>query len=466
MMNQLYLRLAFAFLAAILSSHALAQTNGPLRVSPENPRYFADASGQAVLLTGSHTWNNLIDMGLTDPPESLDFDEYLDWLKGFDHNFTRGWTWEPTTWDNTQMKNVDWRNGAHLVSPHPWQRTGPGLANDGKPKFDLEKMNPNYLQQIRHRLAKARDAGVYVSVMLFEGFGVQFQSDAWPNHPMNPGNNINGIDGDADGDGKGIEVHQLAKENVTRIQENYIKWLVDGLNEFDNLLYEVSNETHPSSTQWQYHIIRYVKEIESYLPYQHPIGMTYQNRRGKNQTLFEGPADWVSPNPEGGFRDDPPDMKGHKVVLSDTDHLWGIGGDASWVWKTFTRGLNPIFMDTYQGKVLGRLRPEDQGPRKAMGQARKLSLLVDLAHSTPEPDQCSTGYCLTQPGKSYIIFSPEGGPISVDLSLHFGTFTASWIEVSSGREYEVDHVIGGNIHVGTPEFTGAAVYVLLGLSDK
>ena len=31
--------------------------NGLLRRNPTNPRYFADDSGQAVYLTGSHTWN-------------------------------------------------------------------------------------------------------------------------------------------------------------------------------------------------------------------------------------------------------------------------------------------------------------------------------------------------------------------------------------------------------------------------
>ncbi|MBC7353783.1 MAG: hypothetical protein H5U08_15580, partial [Thermogutta sp.] len=37
--------------------------SGPLRVSARNPRYFCDASGREVLLVGSHTWNNLVDMG-------------------------------------------------------------------------------------------------------------------------------------------------------------------------------------------------------------------------------------------------------------------------------------------------------------------------------------------------------------------------------------------------------------------
>jgi len=225
-----------ASLTLIVSGPLLpAQTNGPLSVHPENPRYFADRTGKATLLTGSHTWPNLVDMGPTDSPPAFDFDGYLKWLKQHGHNFTRGWTWEPTKWDNSQMKKPECRNGAHNVAPHPWPRKGPGLALGGKPKFDLEKHNPDYLDRIRERLAKARDAGIYVSVMLFEGYGVQFQGDAWPNHPMNPANSINGVDGDKNGDGKGIEVHQLAKKRVRNMQEAYLRWLVTGLNEFDNL---------------------------------------------------------------------------------------------------------------------------------------------------------------------------------------------------------------------------------------
>ena len=134
---------------------AQAQTHGPLRVHPENPRYFTDDSGKAILLAGSHTWPNLVDMGPSDPPPAFDFDAYLAWLKSYGHNFTRGWTWEPTKWDNTRMKAVQSRNGAHTVAPHPWPRTGPGLAIDGRPKFDLSQHNPEYLQRIRARLAKA-----------------------------------------------------------------------------------------------------------------------------------------------------------------------------------------------------------------------------------------------------------------------------------------------------------------------
>ncbi|TWU30716.1 hypothetical protein Poly41_66210 [Novipirellula artificiosorum] len=439
---------------------ARAQTNGPLRVHPENPRYFTDDSGRAILLAGSHTWPNLVDMGPTDPPPDFDFDAYLAWLQRYGHNFTRGWTWEPTRWDTTGMKAVQWRNGNHYVAPHPWQRTGPGLALDGKPRFDLEKLNPDYLERLRSRVAKAQQAGVFISIMLFEGYGVQFQGDAWPNHPFNPANNINGIDGDADSDGKAIEIHQLASKTVTRVQEAYVRRIVETLNGFDNVLYEISNETHPGSTDWQYHIIRFVKRCEEDLPKQHPVGMTYQNRRGKNETLFSGPADWVSPNSEGGFRDDPPDMQGTKVVLSDTDHLWGIGGDAIWVWKSVTRGLNPIFMDTYDGRVLGKVRPEDDAPRRAMGLAIEYSRRLDLARAIPRNELSSTGYCLAEPGVAYLLLAPEGGEFEVDLTASIESFSVEWLDPATGELARAPHVSGGARRIFRGPFAGATVLFL------
>ena len=413
-------------LAGLIVAGVACSAHATLRVHPDNPRYFADAGGRAVLLAGSHTWPNLVDIGSGVPPPVFDFPAYLRWMTGYGHNFIRGWAWEPTKWDTSRMRNPDWRNGAHTVAPHPWPRTGPGLALDGLPRFDLSRHNPAYLERLRDRLAQARAAGVYLSVMLFEGYGVQFQADAWPNHPFHPANNINGIDADANGDGKALEVHQLAVPRVTALQESYLRWLVTGLNDFDNLLFEVSNETHPASTDFQYHVIRLVKRIEATLPRQHPVGMTYQNRRGRNETLFAGPADWISPNSEGGWRDDPPDAGGRKVVLNDTDHLWGVGGDALWVWKTVTRGGNPIFMDTYDGRVLGRVRTQDEGPRRAMGVAIALTRRLDLARAVPRPALASTGYCLADPDSGYIVLLPEGGDCEVDLSAARGGFAVEW----------------------------------------
>ena len=114
-----------------------------------------------------------------------------------------------------------------------------------------------------------------MSVMLFEGWGVQFAGRAWETHPFHPANNVNGIDGDANGDGKGLEIHTLADRKVTALQEAYVRKVIDTVGDLDNVLYEISNENHPPSSHWQYYMIDFIHDYEKGKPYQHPVGMTF-----------------------------------------------------------------------------------------------------------------------------------------------------------------------------------------------
>jgi hypothetical protein len=74
-----------------------AQASGPLRVCAENPRYFADATGKPIYLTGSHTWAKLQERAGPDTPP-FDYDGYLDFMQKHHHNFLRLWTWEHAAW--------------------------------------------------------------------------------------------------------------------------------------------------------------------------------------------------------------------------------------------------------------------------------------------------------------------------------------------------------------------------------
>jgi len=438
-----------------------AKASGPLRVHRTNPRYFTDDTGRAVYLTGSHNWANLVDIGPSDPPPRFDFGACLDWMDKLNHNFIRMWTWEPVTW-NTKANN---ENAVHTAAPHPWARTGPGKALDGKPKFNLKKYNPEYFDRLRRRVKAAQDRGIYISIMLFEGWAMQFSAGAWQGHPFHPDNNINGIDADTNNDGKGLEFHELANKAVTSLQEAYVRKVIDTVNHFDNVLYEISNENHPPSTKWQYHIIRYIKEYEKTKPKQHPVGMTYQYRGGKNETLFKSPADWVSPNPEGGYRDNPPPADGSKVVINDTDHLWGIGGNQAWVWKSFTRGYNPIFMDPYDGVVLGKkFDPRWDPIRRSMGYTLAFAGKMDLAATKPRPDLASTKYCLANPGHEYLVYKPETADASaVTVTLKAREYKYEWFNPDNGETAVADTTqTKGGKHTFRPPFSGDAVlYIAL-----
>ena len=181
---------------------------GPCGRPPGTRGISAMRSGREVLLVGSHTWNSLVDMGRSDPPEAFDFDAYLDFLGRYGHNFIRLWAWDSTTWD-TRANGRLGKDFIHHAAPLPWLRTGPGMALDGKPKFDLKQFDPAYFDRLRQRVSAAGRRGIYVSVMLFEGWGM-FHGNrrrgtkeewAWRSHPFHPDNNSSGIDA-------GGKVHQ------------------------------------------------------------------------------------------------------------------------------------------------------------------------------------------------------------------------------------------------------------------
>ncbi len=429
--------------------------SGPLRVSGKNPCYFCDASGRELLLVGSHTWNNLVDMGRSDPPERFDFNAYLDFLQRYGHNFIRLWTWDSTIWDT--RANGRWgKDFIHHVAPLPWARTGAGRALDGKPKFDLTQFNAAYFERLRARVSAALGRGIYVSVMLFEGWGLMHGNRrrgaldqwAWRSHPFHPDNNASGIDAAG-------KVHSLSNPAVNEIQAAYIRKVVDTVNDLDNVLYEVINEG--GEPKWDWWVVETGRKYEQTRPKQHPIGITGHGAEGL-KSMLASPADWISPGRGDGFGDDPPAWDGKKVSLLDTDHVWGVGGNGAWVWKSLVRGHNPLFMDPYDGSVLGNRFDRQWEPiRRSLGYARRLAARLDLAAMSPHNDLASTSFCLAVPGNAYVVYFPTGGKAKVSLRDASNHFAVEWFNPSTGKTVAARPVAGGADHEFTAPFGGAAV---------
>ena len=259
---------------------------GPLAVSETNPRYFTVAADdvadrRVVYLTGSHVNNNFHDgsgpgADCADTPEPNDFRGYLEFLKERGHNFIRLWRWE-------QFKSQVAGGAFHFcMTPQPWPRTGPGTATDGKPKFDLSKFDPAYFDRLRDYAIAAGNEGIYVSVMLFEGFGLHLSlhPDNVEGHPFHAANNVNGI-----GIASIIDYQVLPLDpRVQALQEAYIRKVIDTVQDLPNVLYEVANESSGGgsvdasfleaiglseppdwgdSTQWQYWVIDFLKQYEA-----------------------------------------------------------------------------------------------------------------------------------------------------------------------------------------------------------
>ena len=95
--------------------------------------------------------------------------------------------------------------------------------------------------------------------MLFDGWSVESKEgnhNPWDGHPYKLANNVNSINGDLNNDNQGGETHTLASSQITALQEAYVRKVIDSVNDLDNVLYEISNESTGSSanTAWQYHM--------------------------------------------------------------------------------------------------------------------------------------------------------------------------------------------------------------------
>lgn len=440
------------------------RATGPLRVHPKNPRYFADGGGNAIYLTGAHTWSNLQDQGPEDPPPPFDYGRYLDFLRDRSHNVIRLWAWEQARWapwtGDKPPNPADW-----FIAPNPYARTGPGDALDGKPKFDLGRFDDAYFARLRRRVEQAGERGIYVSVMLFQGWSSAkpwLAGTPWRGHPYHPDNNVQGFDGNPHGDSG----PDLSDPRVRGRQAAYILKVIDTLNDLDNVLYEVTNEG--GDQDWDRFVVETVHAYERTRPKQHPVGLTGHGSES-NDEMRSGPADWYSPGSKDwpDLKSDPRVADGRKVSLVDTDHVFGVGGDQKWVWKAFLRGHNVLLMDPYDdpawapilaGQGVGMRDAE--ATRRAMGLTRRYAGRLDLAASRPAPELASTGYCLAVPGREYLAYLPGGGRVELDLSAARGKLAVEWAHPVSGEVTAGGVVEGGARRTLEAPFGGDAVVYL------
>jgi hypothetical protein len=303
--------------------------------------------------------------------------------------------------------------------------------------------------------------------MLFEGWGLMHANRgrpspegwAWRGHPFHPDNNARGINADPDGDGQNLQVHNLGNPAVTAVQAAYIRKVVDTVNDLDNVLYEVINEG--GEKQWDWWVVKTIRDYEQTRPKQHAIGITGHGAEGV-ESMLASPADWISPGRRDGYGEDPPAWNSRqKVSLLDTDHIWGVGGNAAWVWKAFVRGHNPIFMDPYDHSILGRGSADSWNPlRQSMGITRRLADRVNLATLAPRDELASTRFCLAQPGATYIVYLPEGGEVAVELSAAPGPFAVEWVHPTEGTITPAGPVKGGDKTSLKSPLSGPAVLLL------
>ena len=435
-MKRIICTLLVLFLASLVQA-------APLKVSTGNTRYLIDpATGRAVILSGSHTWQNFQTYA------TFDWPTYLNFLVTNGHNFARLWRWEQPM--GTQ--NI----------PQPWTRTGPGNANDGLLKYDLTSFDQSFFDRLRQKTIEAGNRGIYVSIMLFEGFALRNWRSSSDGFPYTAANNINSID---DGYTSGTDFHVAHEGTVAAIttkQKAYVHKVVDTVNDLDNVIYEIGNELVRSTNgnSWRADILSDLITYEAGKAKQHPIWYTAPQwasctDANSNDILFASSAQAVAPADcyaqSGGsnatWGTDPPVNTGSKVVLIDSDH---IAYDArtgyatsladtsnkptqTWPWKVFVRGHSPVYMDNwgdYTGTVGDGAYGDQTQIRTNIGYIENFAKSIRLENLVPSNSISTTTYALYNSGDEYLVYQPVAGNITVDMIA--GTFFYEYFRPSTG----------------------------------
>ena len=150
--------------------------------------------------------------------------------------------------------------------------------------------------------------GIVVEVSLFTSYYTDHQ---WGNSPFHPKNNIQGFDSISF-----KQVNTINNGKLIQIQENYVRKVVQELNDFGNVFFEIQNEpwadngllaekitetdtvSHPSpwqrivetakneSLEWQKHMAQIITDEESQLPNRHLIAQNISNFRNKIEAQY------------------------------------------------------------------------------------------------------------------------------------------------------------------------------------
>ncbi|MCA9135065.1 MAG: cellulase family glycosylhydrolase, partial [Planctomycetales bacterium] len=142
--------------------------------------------------------------------------------------------------------------------------------------------NPAYFQRLNDLMNAARAQGIVVELTLF----CPFYNDAlWLANPMHANNNVNGI-----GNCPREEVYALQHADLTDMQLAFVSKVVQELQGFDNLYFEICNEPYFGGVtmEWQHRVADTIRAVERELPHQHLISRNVANGRARVEKPHPG----------------------------------------------------------------------------------------------------------------------------------------------------------------------------------
>jgi hypothetical protein len=270
--------------------------SGAISLHPRNPHYFQFRGKPAVLISSAEHYGAIMN-------REFDFISYLNSLQREGLNYTRLFCSGHVEADDPTFgieKNTMGPARGNYITP--WKIVRERM-DTLIPVFDLDQWNPEYFSRLRSFVLEAGKRGIVVEITLSSSC---YNLGIWSKNPLNGTNNIN-----LPSNLSLRRVQTLHNGRLLQYQEELVKKLVNELNEFDNIFFEVQNEPwadHPClveiipddavppgsqewqkycevnnkvSDEWQVHITELISRTEKTLPVKHLIARNVSNFRAR-----------------------------------------------------------------------------------------------------------------------------------------------------------------------------------------
>ena len=205
----------------------LSRSAGPINKHPDNPHYFIYNGKPLILITTDQHYGAVI---------NLDFDYigFLNRLQEYGMNLTRIYPGGYVEIKDQYIKG----NPLGPAPDHyilPWKKSAVTGASPflGSYKYDLDKWDPDYFDRLKDFVYQASVRNIIVEVAFFNGM----YDDRWMMQPLYHSNNIQGV-----GTCDFKQFTTLADKGLVDFQINYVKKIASELYQFDNLIYDISDE--------------------------------------------------------------------------------------------------------------------------------------------------------------------------------------------------------------------------------
>ena len=426
--------------------------SGPIRKHPDNPHYFSYQGNPLVLITTDQHYGAVI---------NLDFDyiPFLDRLHEYGMNLTRIY---PGAY--VEMKGQYARGNPLGPAPDryilPWKRSAVSGANTnlGINKYDLDTWDDEYFKRLKDYVRQAARRDIIVEVAFFNGM----YDDRWAAQPLYHANNVQGV-----GTCEFKQYTTLADKPLVDAQLKYVKKIASELLEFDNIIYDISDEPEmqgQDSWAWNSAMLDALTSVDHY---KHVYGETAHSATPdftKDRRISWLPTEYISPMEttlDTNYRDAKPiiDVEtsyypswyGHPVEETRAEGWYGmLGGLAGMI------HLNAEF-STFNPSAKGTSTENKILPQKRvlMDFMRGLDF-VKMTRFTGfrVTDSGALARGIAQPGKQYALYVFHGtrkwenwsqGPtasrfnVAVDwfadtmsIELPRGAYSITWINPATG----------------------------------